>query len=187
MRKLTYFAMASVDGFIETPSRSLDWVVVDEEVHTYVNDQQRELGGWLYGRRMYELMARDWPVADSDPSTPEYIKEFAELWRRMPKVVFSKTLEHVEWNARLVRGDAIEEVARLKAKPGKDLSVGGSELAGALARAGLIDEYQICVNPVILGAGTPVFGRLDKRIGLQLVETRRFTSGVVALVYRKRE
>jgi dihydrofolate reductase len=187
MRKLIYSANVSLDGFIETPDRGLDWVQIDEELHQHFNDQARGIDAWLYGRRMYELMARDWPYADRDPSAPDYIVEFAEIWRQMPKVVFSKTLKQVDWNARLVSGDAGQEVARLKAQPGKDLSVSGAELSGSLMRLGLVDEYQIYIQPVVLGAGTRMFPALSERIDLQLVESRTFTLGVVRLVYGRRQ
>jgi dihydrofolate reductase len=179
--------MASLDGFIETPNRELDWVIVDEELHQYINDQQSSVDTHIYGRRMYELMAKDWPPAGDDPSAPGYIVEFARIWKSMPKIVFSKTLERVDWNSRLVRDDAAKEIARLKAQPGKNLSVGGANLAATLMRQGLIDEYQIFVHPVILGAGTPMFPSLSDRINLRLVDSRTFGTGVVMLVYQRGE
>src|SRR5512146_1756156 len=113
MRKLIYFTMASVDGFMDSQDRDLDWVHIDEELHSYVNKREREIGAYLYGRRMYELMNAYWPTADTQSSVP-YEAEFSRIWKQIPKVVFSSTLEGVEGNARLVRGDAVEEVKRLK-------------------------------------------------------------------------
>jgi dihydrofolate reductase len=109
--------------------------------------------------------------------------EFAGIWKDTPKIVFSRTLERVEWNSRLVHDDPVQEVVRLKAQPGFDMDVGGPTLAATLMRAGLIDEYRLFVQPVILGAGTPFFPPLEERIGLKLVETRTFGSGVVYLRY----
>jgi dihydrofolate reductase len=173
----------SLDGFVETPSRSLDWVLVDEELHSFFNDEAREVSTFLYGRRMYELMIDYWPTADTDPSATPAMLEFARIWKDTPKIVFSRTLEQVEWNSRLVREDAAAEVARLKAQPGFDADVGGPTLAWSLLRGGLIDEVRLFVHPVILGAGTPFFPALDDRIGLKLLETRTFGSGVVYLRY----
>lgn len=185
MRKVIYSLSVSLDGFAETRERGIDWLIVDEELHTFFNAQARETGADLYGRRMYELMAAYWPTADSDPSNPACVIEFARIWKDMPKVVFSKTLEKVEWNSRLVKGDIAAEMARLKAQPGKDLAVGGPTLAASLARLGLIDEYQLFVNPIVLGGGTPFFPAMEHRIDLHLVETRTFRSGVVYLRYQK--
>jgi dihydrofolate reductase len=185
MRKVIYSMMVSLDGFIEGPNRELDWHIIDEELHTYINDQQSATGAYLYGRRMYENMTAYWPTADTDPSNPAYVLEFARIWKNMPKIVFSKTLERVEGNARLVREDAAEEVGKLKEEPGKDLSVGGAGLASTLVQHDLIDEYQLFVQPVILGRGTPFFPMLDRPIELRLVETRTFGSGVIYLRYRR--
>jgi dihydrofolate reductase len=143
-----------------------------------------QAGAFLYGRRMYETMASYWPTADKDLSNPEYILEFAHIWQQMPMVVFSQSLERVEGNARLVRGDLAQEVTRLKEQPGKDLLLGGANLASTLLPLGLIDEYQIYIHPVVLGGGTPMFPAMDDRIALRLVETRRFGSEVVFLRYQ---
>ena len=184
MRKVIYSMSVSLDGFIETPDRKIDWVIVDEELHTFFNDQAREMGAFLYGRRMYELMADFWPTADTDPSNPAYVIEYSRIWKDMPKVVFSKTLDMVDGNSRLVRDNVVEEIRKLKAQPGKDLSVGGPGLASALIQNGLVDEYQLFVNPVVLGGGTPFFPALNKPINLQLIGSRVFGSGVVYLAYQ---
>jgi dihydrofolate reductase len=183
MGRLIYSMSVSLDGFIETPSRSLDWARVDEELHSMFNDEAREVSAFLYGRRMYELMVDYWPTAESDPSATPAMLEFAGIWRDKPKIVFSRALTNVEWNSRLVRGDAVDEVARLKARPGFDMSVGGPTAAAPLIRAGLIDDYRLSVHPVILGAGTPFFPAMEDRLSLRLVETRTFGSGVVYLRY----
>jgi dihydrofolate reductase len=183
MGKLVYSMSVSLDGFVETPSHSLDWVQVDEELHTVFNDEAREMSAFLYGRRLYELMTEYWPTAETDLAATPAMVEFARIWKEAPKIVFSKTLERVDWNSRLVRDDAVAEVARLKAQPGFDMSVGGPTTAAPLMRAGLIDEYRRYVQPVILGAGTPFFQGLDDRIEVKLLETRTLGSGVVYVRY----
>lgn len=183
MGRLVYSMSVSLDGFVETPSRSLDWVLVDEELHSFFNDEARAMSTFLYGRRMYELMTEYWPTAERDPSASPAMIEFARIWKDKPKIVFSRSLDRVEWNSRLVRDDAAEEVARLKVQPGFDMDVGGPTTAATLIRLGLVDEYRLFVHPVILGAGTPFFPPLDERVGLSLLETRTFGSGVVYLRY----
>jgi dihydrofolate reductase len=127
-----------------------------------------------------------WETADENPSLSEPALEFAGIWKKLPKIVFSTTLEKVEGNARLVRDGVAEEVAKLKAQPGKDLAVGGAGLASTCMKLGLIDEYRLFVSPVVLGGGTPYFPALDERIDLELVETRTFGSRVVYVRYRLR-
>jgi dihydrofolate reductase len=185
MRKVIYAMNVSLDGFVEGPNRELDWSDPDEELHRFWNDQAREIGTSLYGRRLYERMADYWPTAETDPSAPEYVVEFARIWRDTPKIVFSTTLEKVDWNSRLVRDNVAEEVTKLKAQPGKDMDVGGPTLASTLMRLGLIDEYRLAVHPVVLGGGTPFFPALDNTISLRLVETRTLGSGVVYLRYQR--
>jgi dihydrofolate reductase len=177
--------MVSLDGFIEDSRHSLEWVIIERELHQFINDQQAGTGAFLYGRRLYENMSAYWPTADQDPNATDFTLEWQQIWMAMPKIVFSKTLEKVEWNSRLVKNDAAEEVRRLKAQPGKNLSVGGAALAGTLMKQGLIDEIQLFVMPVILGSGAPFFPALDDRIDLRLVETRTFSSGAVFLRYLK--
>jgi dihydrofolate reductase len=184
MRKLIYSMGVSLDGFIAGPDGEIDWSAPDEELHRFHNQQTRELGALLCGRRLYEVMVY-WETADEQPSAPDYELEFARIWKDMPKIVFSRTLEKVEGNATLFRGGVAEEVAKLKEQPGKDLSVGGAGLASTLIKLGLVDEYRLCVNPVALGSGTPYFPALDERIKLELLETRTFRSRVVYLRYRR--
>lgn len=185
MRKLVYSMMVSLDGFVETADHKLDWVIIDEELHRFANDQARERGAFIYGRRLYELMADYWPTADADPSAPEYIVEFARIWKDKPKIVVSRTLESVEWNSRLVRDDVAHEIARLKQQPGNELEIGGAGLASGVIPLGLVDEYGLFVQPVVLGAGTPFFPPMERRLELTLVETKKFGSGVVYLRYRR--
>jgi dihydrofolate reductase len=186
LRKLIYSLTVSLDGFIAGPSGDIDWSAPDEELHRFHNQRVRELGAQLCGRRLYETMLY-WETADQQPSISDYALEFARIWKDTPKVVFSKTLQKVEGNARLVRDGAAEEVARLKEQPGKPLAVGGAGLASSFIRLGLVDEYRLFVSPVILGGGTPYFPALDERIDLELVEARTFGSRVVYLRYQRRE
>jgi len=185
MRKVIYGFSVSLDGFIEDVDGDISWSFPDEELHKHFNDREANTGTHLYGRRLYENMAAYWPTADEDPSAPEHVKEYARIWRDKPKIVFSTTLEQVEWNSRLVREDIAEEVRRLKEQPGKDMSVAGAGIALTFMQLDLIDEYELYVHPVILGGGKPMFGPLEDRIDLQLVETHTFGSGVVLLRYQR--
>jgi dihydrofolate reductase len=184
MRKLIYSMGVSLDGFIAGPDGEIDWSAPDEELHRFHNQQARETGAELYGRRLYEVM-RYWETAEENPSAPEHELEFARIWKDTQRIVFSKTLEKVEGNARLVRDNVAEEVARLKEEPGNDLAVGGAGLASTCMKLGLIDEYRLFVSPVVLGGGTPYFPALDERIDLELVETRTFGSRVVYVRYKR--
>jgi dihydrofolate reductase len=184
MRKLIYSMGVSLDGFIAGPGGEIDWSAPDEELHRLHNQQMREIGAHLCGRRLYEVMAY-WETVDENSSAPEHELEFARIWKNTPKIVFSKTLERVEGNARLVRDGVGEEVAKLKGQPGKDLAVGGASLASTCIKLGLIDEYGLFVSPVVLGGGTPYFPALDEPISLELVETQTFGSRVVYVHYRR--
>jgi dihydrofolate reductase len=186
MRKLIYSMGVSLDGFIAGPGGEIDWAAPDEELHRFHNQHVRDLGAHLLGRRLYETMTY-WETADVNPSAPEHELEFARIWKDTPKIVFSKTLEKVEGNARLARDGVAEEVARLKAEPGDDLAVGGAGLASTCIELDLVDEYRLFVSPVVLGGGTPYFPVLEERIDLELVETRTFGSRVVYVRYRRME
>jgi dihydrofolate reductase len=185
MRKLIYSMSMSLDGFIADPGGEIDWSVPDDELFRFHTDQVRELGGHLLGRRLYETMVY-WETAEENPSISEDEREFARIWKELPKVAFSRTLETVVGNIRLVRDGTAEEVARLKEEPGKDLAVGGAGLAAGLMELGLIDEFRPFVIPVVLGGGTPFFPALDEKVELELVDTRKFGGGVVYLRYRRK-
>jgi dihydrofolate reductase len=182
MRKLIYSMGVSLDGFIAGPDGEIDWSAPDEELHRFHNLQTRELGAHLCGRRLYEEMVC-WETADENRAAAEV--EFARVWQGLPKIVFSKTLEEVEGNARMARGSVAGEVARLKEQPGKDLAIGGAGLASAATKLGLVDEYRLFISPVVLGGGTPYFPPLDEKIDLELVETQTFGSRVVYVRYRR--
>jgi dihydrofolate reductase len=184
MRKLIYSMGVSLDGFIAAPDGGIDWSAPDEELHRFHNEQTREIGVHLCGRRLYEVMVY-WETVEQNPAATDFELEFAAIWQELPKIVFSTTLESVEGNATLVPEFVPEELVKLKQQPGKDLAVGGAGLAAALARLGLIDEYRLFVNSIVLGGGTPYFPALDERIELELLETRTFGSRVVYLRYQR--
>jgi dihydrofolate reductase len=184
MRKLIYSMGVSLDGFIAGPDGEIDWSAPDEELHRFHNRRTRESGAHLYGRRLYEEMLY-WETADQNPSASDVELEFARIWKEIPKIVVSTTLDRVEGNARLVKDGVAEEVARLKEQPGKDLAVGGAGLAATCMKLDLVDEYRQFVSPVVLGGGTSYFPALDERINLELVETKTFGSRVVYLRHRR--
>jgi dihydrofolate reductase len=186
MRKLIYSTGVSLDGFIAGPDGEIDWSAPNEELHRFHNRQTQELGAQLCGRRLYETMLYWETAEEQDPPPPDYVLEFARIWKALPKIVFSRTLQTVEGNARLLRDGVGEEVARLKEEPGKDISVGGAGLASTCMKLDLIDEYRLFVSPVVLGGGTPCFPALEERINLELVETQTFGSRVLYVRYARR-
>ncbi len=186
MRKLTFAMSASLDGYVAAPGDDLGWSVPSDELFQWWSDRVDATGLALYGRRLWEAMSSHWPTADQQPGVTPAHAEFAHRWREMPKVVFSSTISEVDWNARLVTGDAVTEVARLKAGDGGPMDVGGATLAAAVVRAGLIDEYVIVTHPVLVGGGTPFFPSLDNWVDLDLVETRTFPGGVLLTRYETR-
>ncbi|HZL04069.1 MAG TPA: dihydrofolate reductase family protein, partial [Coriobacteriia bacterium] len=171
MRKIVLWMSVSVDGFIEGPDREIDWHLVDDELHSHFNAELAAMGAFLDGRVTYQLMAQYWPTADADPSSSRPVAEFARIWRDMPKIVYSRTLERADWNTTIVREVVVEEVMALKAGPGGDLALGGADLAATFMRHDLVDEYRLYVHPVLLGRGKPLFGSLDARVALELAGT----------------
>ncbi|HXF71348.1 MAG TPA: dihydrofolate reductase family protein [Actinomycetota bacterium] len=175
---------ASLDGFIVGPDGGFDWTVPDEEVFRFWIDEIRGVGVHLLGRRLYETMLY-WETADQDPSLDDAELEWASLWKRLPKVVFSTTLSAVQGNARLASGGPAEEIERLRAEQREgNIAIGGATLAAEAAASDLIDEYRVMVYPVLVGGGIPYFPRQERQVDLELVETRTFSSGVVYLRYR---
>jgi dihydrofolate reductase len=185
MGRLIYSFSVSLDGFVNAPDGSLDWADVDEEVHFWFNDQARGVGASLYGRRLYDLMAAYWPTAGSDPDATPAMREFAAIWARIPRFVFSTTLDTVDHNSRLVRGDLEEVLRSVQRETDGDVEVGGPTLASEFVRRGLVDEYRLVVHPVVLGGGTPFFPSLATPLRLRLTETRRFGNGATLLAYRR--
>jgi dihydrofolate reductase len=185
MRRIVLISSISLDGYMEAPGRDISWHHVDEEVHEHFNEVLGAMGAFLEGRVTYELMEEYWPTADSDPDSPPAMVEFAGIWRRMPKIVYSRTLERAGSNATIVRDVVAEEVRALKAQPGGDLVLGGAGLAAEFHRQDLVDEFRIYVHPVLVGDGTPLFGRDEGKRPVRLVETRTFGNGVVLLRHER--
>ena len=183
MRSVTYSMSVSLDGFIVGPDGGFDWTAPDEEVFRFWIDEIREVGVHLLGRRLYETMLY-WETADQ-ASLDDAQLEWAGLWNPLPKVVFSTTLSAVQGNARLATGDVAAEIKRLRAEPGEgEIAIGGATLAAEAAALDLIDEYRPMVYPVLVGGGIPFFPRQERRVDLELVETRTFSSKFVYLRYR---
>jgi dihydrofolate reductase len=183
MRSVTYSMGVSLDGYIAGPDGAFDWAAPDDDVFRFWIDEIREVGVHLLGRRLYETMLY-WDTADQS-SLDDAELEWAGLWKPLQKVVFSSTLSAVQGNARLASGGLAEEVERLRAEPGVgDIAIGGATLAAEAAELGLIDEYRVVAHPVLVGGGIRFFPQRERRVDLELVETRTFSSGVVYLRYR---
>ena len=180
MRKLIYSMGVSLDGYVIGPDGRYDWATPDEELHRFHNEQTAALGAHLLGRRLYEEML-PWETEEQPGAVRS---EFSEAWEALDKVVFSTTLDAVEGSSRLATAGIAEEVARLREQPGGDIAVGGPGLAAGVIRLGLMDEYHLFVNPIVVGGGTPFFPILDAPIDVALAETRTFGSRVLYLRYR---
>ena len=186
MRKLIFGMNVTLDGYIAAPGDDISWGGTVEAVFLSWCEQMRTISMSLYGRKLWETMSSHWPTADQQPgATPAEI-DFARSWQATPKVVFSSTIDKVDGNARLVTGDAVAEITRLKAEDGGPMEIAGATLAAATMRAGLIDEYLIVTYPVLVGGGTPFFTALDNWVNLNLVETRTFPDGVLLTRYETR-
>jgi len=181
--KLIYSSMMSLDGFTADESGNFDWAAPDEEVHAFVNDRERPIGTYLYGRRMYEVMSV-WDSPDMTVDEPPVIVDYAQIWRAADKVVYSTTLEAVMTaRTRVERVFDPEDVAKLKKEADADLGVGGPELAGQMLRAGLVDECSFYLAPVLVGGGTRALPR-GYHAELELLEQHTFANGVVYVRYR---
>jgi dihydrofolate reductase len=182
MAKLIYATICSLDGYIAEPGVS-DWAMPDEEVHQYVNDLERPIGTYLYGRRMYEMMVF-WETASADPDEPPVFHDYAEIWRASDKVVYSRTLQDVSSaRTRIEREFDPDAVRRLKQSAAADIAIAGPELAGQAIAAGLVDECRLFLCPVVAGAGKRALPDMT-RGQLELLDERRFSSGVVQVHYR---
>ena len=186
-RKVISLMHISLDGFSAGPNGELEWARVDDEMYEHVESMLTTVDTALYGRITYQLMESYWPTVPADPASTEHDRRHAHWVEHVHKVVFSRTLEDVTWNnTMLVKENIADAVARLRQQPGKDLMIFGSpSIVHTLARHGLIDEYQLSINPVVLGSGTPLFSNVRDRIDLELLETRAFRSGAVGLHYRR--
>jgi dihydrofolate reductase len=182
MAKLIYSAISSLDGYVADEDGNFDWGEPDEEVHAFVNDLARPVGTYLYGRRMYEVMLA-WETMNL-AGQPPFIQDFAEIWRAADKIVYSKTLEtESSARTRIERAFDPEAVRQLKAAAGRDLAVGGPELAAQAFEAGLVDECHLFLAPIVVGGGTQSLPD-DVRLQLELLDERRFGNGMVHLRYR---
>jgi dihydrofolate reductase len=185
MAKLIYSAITSLDGYVADEDGNFDWAAPDEEVHSFVNDLERAVGTYLYGRRMYEVMAF-WETAHTHADQPPVVHDFAEIWQAADKIVYSKTLEAVSSaRTRIERDFDPEAVRQMKASAGSDISVGGPDLAAQAIKAGLVDEFHLFLTPVVVGGGKQSLPN-DVRLKLELLDERRFPNGVVHLHYRSR-
>lgn len=181
MRRIILWMSVSLDGYFEGPDGELDWHLVDDELHTYFNDELRTMSADLSGRRTFELMEAFWPTADVDPASTAPMREFAGIYRNMPKEVWSRTMASAPPGVTLHRELDPVAVRELRARPGGNMTVGGADLAGALLGHGLVDEVRLFVHPVLPGRGHPLFPTADQPVPLRLVETRTFGDGVVML------
>ncbi len=185
MAKLIYSAITSLDGYVADEDGNFDWAAPDEEVHAFVNDLERPVGTYLYGRRMYEVMLA-WETVDTGPDQSPVTRDFAEIWRAADKIVYSKTLETVSSaRTRIERAFDPGAVRHMKASPGRDITVGGPDLAADALEAGLVDECHLFLTPVVVGGGNPALPD-GVRLKLELLDERRFGNGVVHLHYRTR-
>ena len=185
MAKLIYSVITSLDGYVADEDGNFDWAAPDEEVHLFVNDLERNIGTYLYGRRMYEVMAF-WETADTLADQPRFTKDYANIWQAADKVVYSRSLDAVTTaRTRLERGFDPEAVRQMKGQAGRDISVGGPHLAALAIKAGLVDEYHLFVTPVVVGGGNQALPD-GLRVQLELMDERRFHNGVVHLHYNAR-
>lgn len=183
MAKLIYSMLTSLDGFVADEHGNFDWATPDEEVHQFANDLERPIGTHLYGRRMYDVM-KYWETAHQEPDQPEVMLDYARAWQAADKIVYSRSLDRVTTaRTRLEKAFDPEAVRRLKAQAGADISVGGPHLAAEAFRAGLVDEVGLFLTPHVIGRGNAALPD-DVRLRLELLEQRRFASGVVYLKYR---
>jgi dihydrofolate reductase len=182
MAKLIYSAICSLDGYVEDKDGTFDWSEPDEEVLAFINDLERPMGTYLYGRRMYETMVY-WETAPTRPDQPPSLRDFTNIWQAAEKIVYSKTLQTVSsTRTRIERHFDPEAMRQIKATADQDMTIGGPDLAAQAIRLGLVDELQLFVTPVAVGGGKPALPA-DFRLHLELQDLRRFDSGVVHLRY----
>jgi dihydrofolate reductase len=183
--KLIYSAITSLDGYVADENGNFDWAAPDEDVHAFVNDLERSVGTYLYGRRMYEVM-RAWETADTFADQRPVMRDFAQIWQAADKIVYSTTLDTVSSaRTRIEREFDPDAVRRLKEGAGRELTVGGPDLAAEAIRAGLVDEWHLFLTPIVVGSGNSALPH-DVRVNLELLDERRFAGGVVYLRYRTR-
>lgn len=185
MRKVIYSHMVSLDGFIATDEsyEGPNWASSSDELAKHFVEIEASSDVHLYGRRVYEETSAWWPLAGQSPDTPDSMVEYANIWKEKRKFVFSTTLEHAEWNTTLIRENAPPIVNQFKSEPGKDIFLYGGVLASSLIRFGLVDEFRLYFNPVLIGEGTRMLPALNGIVRLQLLETKEFDGDVVLLHY----
>ena len=185
MATLMYSTIMSLDGYVADEDGNFDWAAPDEEAHTFINHLERPVGTYLFGRRMCEVMVW-WETAHTLPDQPPFMRDFTEIWRDADKIVYSRTLEKVSSARTWIERDFDPEAVRqMKARAGRDISVGGSDLGGQAIKAGLVDEYHLFLVPILVGGGRPSLPG-SVRLTLELLEERRFGNGMVHLHYRNR-
>lgn len=185
MAKLIYGAIASLDGYVADVDGNFDWAMPDEEVHAFINDLERSVGTYLYGRRLYEVMV-GWESAQTFADQPPVMQDFAQIWQTADKIVYSRTLDTVSTaRTRIERDFDPEAIRQLKARVGRDILVGGPELAAQAIKAGLVDEWHLFVAPIVVGGGNQSLPN-DVRLKLDLLDERRFGNGMIYLHYRAR-
>lgn len=185
MRNIIFSMQMSLDGYIEDRSGRIDFSHPTAELHQYFNDREAAVDTHIYGRRLYEIMNGYWPHAADNPEADPVEIEYARVWNEKEKLVFSRTLTSVEGKARLATRDIATEVAELKSRPGKDLSLGGATLARDFIELGLVDEFEVTIYPVLLGGGKPMFGEFSARSDLRLISQQAFEGGFLVLRYVK--
>lgn len=183
VRKVIYSQMVSLDGYIEGVQQEIDWSAPDEELFQYIMKQEEQIDTHLYGRKTYQNMLSYWPIVEENKEATEQEIAYAQIWKKVDKIVFSRSLTELEGKARLVRDDIAETIAELKGRKGDHLSLGGANLASTFMKLNLIDEYQLYVHPIILGGGTRLLKEMEDKQKLQLAEVVPFASGVVWLRY----
>jgi len=184
--RLIYSVIASLDGYVEDEDGRFDWAAPDQEVHAFFNDLERPVGTYLYGRRMYETMVY-WDDPTEPSAQPPFVHDFAEIWQAAEKIVYSRTLPAASSaRTRIEREFDPEAVRQLKATAGRDVSIGGPDLAAQALEAGLVDELRLVLVPVLVGGGKRALPEDRARIDLELLGERRFTNGAVFLRYRIR-
>jgi dihydrofolate reductase len=184
MRKVIVQMSVSLDGYFEGPDRDISWHLMNDEIHRDVNDFLRPMSAFLQGRVVHELMVDYWPAADDDPDAPGPVRDFAGIYREMPKYVYSSTYDDTAWNATIVRTVDPDEVHALKEQPGGDMVVGGGNLVASFLEHDLIDEWRLYVTPVVLGAGRRLFPE-GVRIPLRLTQSHVFDNGVILTRYAR--
>ena len=181
MRKIIYAQLISLDGYIEDSNGKIDWTKPGEELHRHFNELEKNLDINFYGRRMSEAMDF-WLTADQNPDLKDYEREYARLWQDTQRIVFSKTLDEVKGKAKIVREVDPKKINNLKKQPGKDMAVGGANLASTFIKNGLIDEFRAYIHPVTVGGGKPMFP-VEEKLNLKFVEAKTFPGNVVMLKY----